>query len=452
MCALPPDPRWGHCHPMLKQFLEFIRKHKLFTPEERILLAVSGGLDSMVMILLFMEAKFDIAVAHANFKLRGDESDGDEAFVKSFCEARGIPFYTTTFDTNNYAAEKKISIQMAARELRYVWFRQLIKQHGFAKIATAHHADDQAETIFLNMVKGEGLNGLTGMPINKRNVVRPLMFASKENLEHYARNTHLKWREDSTNKEDNYQRNFIRHQIFPRIHKINPGLNDSLLRTSEKAKGEMLILKYGLDALKTEFFKVSEDGLIHISKALFDKFPEPAVAWRLLDEFGFTLDEMNDLLSILHQQSGKIFLSTTHKLVVDRDTLIVQSLMHASPEADVLITGEGIFKRGNQTLACSIASDSFTSNPNEAWLDYSKLKFPLTWRKWREGDRFIPLGMTGFKKVSDFLIDEKLSLPEKENVTVVESGGEIVWVGMRIDERVKSDLTKKSTRFTLINP
>src|SRR5688572_16625719 len=138
---------------MLKQFLDFIRKHKLFSPDEHILLATSGGLDSMVMLMLFMEAKFNFGVAHANFKLRGEESDGDETFVRNFCEARGIPFYTTTFDTNNYAAEKKISIQMAARELRYVWFRQLIKQHGFSKIATAHHLDDQAETIFLNMVK-----------------------------------------------------------------------------------------------------------------------------------------------------------------------------------------------------------------------------------------------------------------------------------------------------------
>jgi tRNA(Ile)-lysidine synthase len=423
---------------MLKQFLEFIRKHKLFTPEERILLAVSGGLDSMVMILLFIEAKFNIAVAHANFKLRGEESDGDEAFVRSFCEVRGIPFFTTAFDTNNYAAEKKISIQMAARELRYVWFRQLIKQHDFTKIATAHHQDDQAETIFLNMVKGEGLNGLTGMPINKRNVVRPLMFATKENLEHYARNTHIKWREDSTNKEDNYHRNFIRHQIFPRIHKINPGLNESLLRTSEKAKGEMLILKYGLDALKAEYFSLAEDGLVRIKKTLFDKFPEPAAVWRLLDEFGFTLDEAQDLLSILHQQSGKSFLSTTHKLVIDRDEVIVQSLLDAAPEADVLIMGEGKFKRGNQVLDCKISSSSFTSNPNEAWLDHSKLKFPLIWRTWREGDRFIPLGMTGFKKVSDFLIDEKVSIPEKERVTLIESAGEIVWVvGMRIDDRVK---------------
>jgi tRNA(Ile)-lysidine synthase len=430
---------------MLKQFLDFIRKHKLFSPDEHILLATSGGLDSMVMLMLFMEAKFNFGVAHANFKLRGEESDGDETFVRNFCEARGIPFYTTTFDTNNYAAEKKISIQMAARELRYVWFRQLIKQHGFSKIATAHHLDDQAETIFLNMVKGEGLKGLTGMPLNKRNVIRPLMFASKENLEHWARNTHLKWREDSTNREDNYQRNFIRHQIFPRIHKINPGLNESLLRTSEKAKGEMLILKHGLDSLRAEYFTEGDDGFIRIKKTLFDKFPEPAVAWRLLEEFGITLDESQDLLTILHQQSGKVFLSPTHKLVVDRDELIVQSLLHALPAEDVLITGEGTFKRGTQQIVCSVTIGPFNTNPNEAWLDYSKLKFPLTWRKWREGDRFMPLGMTGFKKVSDFLIDEKLSLPEKENVTVIESVGEIVWVvGKRIDERVKcKDVSQK---------
>jgi tRNA(Ile)-lysidine synthase len=242
---------------MLKQLIEFIKKNNLFTGDERILLAISGGLDSMVMLSLFLQTQFKFGVAHANFKLRGEESEGDEAFVKSFCAANQIPFFTTAFDTNNYAAEKKISIQMAARELRYVWFRQLLKQEGYNKVATAHHLDDQSETIFLNMVKGEGLKGLTGMPLNKRNVIRPLMFATREDLEHFARNNHLKWREDSTNKEDNYHRNFIRHQIFPRIHKINPGLNESLLRTSVKARGEMMILNYGLTAIKEQYFQVT---------------------------------------------------------------------------------------------------------------------------------------------------------------------------------------------------
>jgi tRNA(Ile)-lysidine synthase len=425
---------------MLKRLIEFIRKNSLFTEDERILLAISGGLDSMVMLTLFIQAGYKIGVAHANFKLRGEESEGDETFVKTFCEARNIPFYSTWFDTNNYAAEKKISIQMAARELRYVWFRQLIKQHGYSKIATAHHADDQAETIFLNMVKGEGLNGLTGMPLNKRNVIRPMMFASKENLEHYARNTALKWREDSSNKEDNYQRNFIRHQIFPRIHKINPGLNESLLRSSMKAKGEMLILKHGLEALKAEYFTIIDDGTVTIQKILLDKYPEPAVAWRLLEEYGFSLDQAEDLISILHQQSGKILLSDTHRLVIDRDTLIVQSLTAQSTNESILITREGKFKLGNQEIECRKSTGPFSTNPNEAWLDYDKLKFPLTWRKWKDGDKFIPLGMTGVKKVSDFLVDEKLSLPEKENVTVVESAGVIVWVvGRRIDERVKQN-------------
>jgi tRNA(Ile)-lysidine synthase len=423
---------------MLKQFLEFIRKNNLFTTDDHILLAISGGLDSMVMITLFMEAKYNVAVAHANFKLRGEESDGDEAFVRAFCEARSIPFFTTAFNTNNYAAEKKISIQMAARELRYVWFRQLVKQHSFTKIATAHHADDQAETIFLNMVKGEGLNGLTGMPLNKRNVVRPLMFASKENLEHYARNTQMKWREDSSNKEDNYHRNFIRHQIFPRIHKINPGLNESLLRTSVKAKGEMLILKHGLEAIKAEFFATDDLGLISIRKSLFEKFTEPAVAWRLLDEYGFTLEQAEDLVATAHQP-GKIFLSETHRLVVDRETILLHPLKPLSAGGSIWITGAGTFTLGNQRITCSITTGPFSKSANEAWLDFSQLTFPLTWRHWQEGDRFMPLGMTGFKKVSDFLIDEKISLPEKENVTVVESNGEIVWVvGHRIDERVKS--------------
>jgi len=422
---------------MLKPLIAFIQKHNLFTTEERILLAISGGLDSMVMLSLFIEGGFKIGVAHANFRLRGEESEGDEAFVKSFCEARGIPFFTTAFDTNNYAAEKKISIQMAARELRYVWFRQLIKLHGFSKIATAHHADDQAETIFLNMVKGEGLNGLTGMPLSKRNVIRPLMFATKDDLKHYARNHHLKWREDSSNKEDNYHRNFIRHQIFPRIHKINPGINDSLLRTSVKAKGEMVILKYGLDALKLRFF-TADDERVLINKKIFHEFTEPAVCWRLLEEFGFSLDQAENIVGAVNNQPGKFFLSQTHRLVVDRDALIVQPLNAETKNEIVEIIGEGKFKLGNQELECQITTGPFSTNSSEAWLDYNKLRFPLTWRKWKTGDRFIPLGMTGFKKVSDFLIDEKVSLADKDEATVIESAGEIVWVvGMRMDDRVK---------------
>lgn len=435
---------------MLKLLIEFIKKNNLFDEGDSILLAISGGLDSMVMLSLFNQAGFNIGVAHANFKLRGEESDGDEAFVRSFCEAHKIPFFTTAFETNNYAVEKKISIQMAARELRYVWFRQLLKQHGYTKVATAHHLDDQAETIFLNMVKGEGLKGLTGMPINKRNVIRPMMFATREDLEHYARNTHLKWREDSSNKEDNYHRNFIRHQIFPRIHKINPGLNESLLRTSVKAKGEMLILKHGLDGLKKEYFDVREDGRVLIKKELFSEFPEPAVCWRLLEEFGFSLDQSEDIFQSINGQTGKFFLSKTHRLVVDRDELIVQPLVTPSAEVQTLIPGVGIFKLGNLKIECKISDEPFSSNPNEAWLDYGKLSFPLVWRPWKEGDKFMPLGMSGFKKISDFLIDEKLSIPEKENVTVVESAGEIVWiVGIRIDNRLRISTPGKAFVMSL---
>ena len=433
---------------MLQQLIDFIRKNSLFTEEERILLAISGGLDSMVMLSLFLQTPYKFGVAHANFKLRAEESEGDEAFVRSFCKASSIPFFTTAFETNNYAAEKKISIQMAARELRYVWFRQLLKQEGYSKVATAHHSDDQSETIFLNMVKGEGLKGLTGMPLNKRNVVRPLMFATKEDLEHYARNTHLKWREDSTNKEDNYHRNFIRHQIFPRLHKINPGLNESLLRTSVKARGEMLILKYGLDAIKAEYFQLMDNGHVYIKKELFIQFPEPSVCWRLLEEFDFNLDQAEDIYKNIHKQSGNQFLSKSHRLVIDREVLIVQPLLAEGNDTVTLITGEGRFQLSSREIECKITNESFSTNPQEAWLDYSRVKFPLTWRKWKDGDKFIPLGMTGFKKVSDFLIDEKVSIPEKEKVTVIESNGEIVWVvGMRIDERVRS---AGNTKFKMI--
>jgi tRNA(Ile)-lysidine synthase len=340
---------------------------------------------------------------------------------------------------------------MAARELRYVWFRQLLKQEGYNKVATAHHLDDQSETIFLNMVKGEGLKGLTGMPLNKRNVIRPLMFATREDLEHFARNNHLKWREDSTNKEDNYHRNFIRHQIFPRIHKINPGLNESLLRTSVKARGEMMILNYGLTAIKEQYFQVLDNGQVHIKKELFDQFSEPSVCWRLLEEFGFNLEQAESIYTNLREQSGNQFLSTGYRLVIDRDVLIIQPIEKETSPDSTLIEGEGKFVLSNFQIECRITHEQFNTSSHEAWLDYSKLKFPLLWRKWKEGDRFIPLGMKSFKKVSDFLIDEKVSIPEKERITVIESGGEIVWVvGKRIDERMKLENASETEKtFTI---
>jgi tRNA(Ile)-lysidine synthase len=437
---------------VLKQFLRHLSEKRLASADDRILLAVSGGLDSMVMLHLFSKAGFGIAVAHCNFQLRGTESDNDEAFVRDWCEKAAISFFCKRFNTEKYANENSLSIQMAARELRYAWFQSVAEHENFHYIATAHHLNDSIETVLFNWINGTSIDGLTGIPVQNNNVIRPLLFAGRAQVEEYARENNLIWREDSSNQSDGYKRNFIRHQIMPRLQELNPSLESTIARGQRKLTGELSFFRQALATWKKEFVVYSSSS-ISIQKKAFEGIEHPAIILsKVIAGFGFNFDVCEEIMGSLHGQSGAKFISTSHLLVVDRSVLLITP--HQTPLRETLIE-EG---QGNASLATwgmEIKTGSMggipASNPLVAMLDAGKLKFPLCWRMWREGDFFYPLGMEHKKKLSDFLIDTKIPLSAKANITVLESDGQLVWVvGHRIDNRFKLTAgTKKAISFSV---
>jgi tRNA(Ile)-lysidine synthase len=419
---------------MLQQFLNHIKNNNLCSAADRILLAVSGGLDSMVMLHLFKEAGFTVAVAHCNFQLRGAESKGDERFIEIECKKLAIPFYVTHFNTEAYAHEHGLSIQMAARELRYHWFNQVMEQNGFNYLATAHHVNDSIETALLNWVHGSSLEGFGGIPVKNGRVIRPLLFATKEQLHAYAKENTIAWREDSSNQTDDYQRNFIRHQIIPRLQEINPALEETFLTGQRKIKDELGFIDEQFKVWKSNNVVIKHDAIFIAKQGI----THAVLLWRASREFGFNFSQCEDVLRALGGQPGKKFLSATHQMVIDREHVII------SPSAlvwdDVLIekdAKQAMFGTWHVAIEEGTGVKP-TSDKSEALLDAGKLVFPLRWRLWKPGDSFYPLGMDHKKKLSDFLIDNKVSLAEKHNVSVLESDGQIVWVvGHRIDNRFR---------------
>lgn len=431
---------------MQKQFAEQMKS--LDCLNQRILVAVSGGLDSVVLVHLLKSTGSQLAIAHANFQLRAEESDEDEAFVTRLSRDIGIPLHTRRFDTNNYAMEHGLSIQMAARKLRYEWFDTLMKSAHYERLATGHHLNDNIETVLLHLTRGTGLQGLHGIPERNGYMIRPLLTFTRQELEQYALEKDIRWREDSSNARDDYQRNLIRQQVIPKLKEINPSLEETFKRTLERLHSAGELSKRSLD----QFREVHVQQLPHqvrISKTLFSELQFPApVLLEFIKELGFNLDQCHEMIEVSSGQPGKVFLSSSHQLVVDRDCLIVTSGKSSYPEVFI--------EEGQQQAVLAQQVLHFKANvlaeinadQDEASMDLEKLRFPLIWRMWRSGDSFVPLGMQHHKKLSDFLIDNKVSVSDKEQVTVLESGGEIAWVvGYRIDDRYK---ISESTRRVLV--
>jgi tRNA(Ile)-lysidine synthase len=373
-----------------------------------------------------------------NFGLRGEESEEDERFVKDRCHHWGVPFLSKAVPTKNYATGKGISVQMAARELRYEWFAELIQRTAGSVVATAHHINDSGETMLLNLIRGTGIDGLTGIPIRNEGIIRPLAFATRADIDQYAAENGITWREDESNLDDHYQRNFIRHRVMGVLRQINPSIDDTLSRNSSRLGGERELMERSLAGLKEDFI-VDNNGTVRIKKSELQGFiHKSGVLLRMIEPFGFNFAVAESVVAALDGQPGKKFFSTSHQLVVDREHLIISSLI--DDEQETSITGnEREAVLGSMILVCKKTQDK-TLNPDPlvALIDLDRILFPLQWRKWKEGDSFQPLGMKGKKKVSDFLIDEKISLTDKQSVTVLTSGGEIVWVvGKRIDDRFK---------------
>lgn len=428
---------------MLDQFLEFVSRNKLCSVGESTLLAVSGGIDSTVMLYLFKEAGFNIAVAHANFQLRGPESDADQLFVTEVCKAFDISLFSRRFNTEEYAWKNSLSIQLAARELRYAWFKELAESKGFDHIATAHHFDDTMETILLNVVRGSGLDGFTGVPIRNGRIIRPMMFATRKQVERYADAHGIVWREDESNHSDHYQRNYVRHHVMPHLREMNPSLEITWRNGYKKINYEIAIVVQAFEKWKADFVR-EENGKWVLNKSALDQYPgNPAMLWRFIRNFGFNFDQTEDILQAANGQPGKRFLSPTHLLVIDRTDIIIIDKRNEWNEV-VVSASNGYYHLGPwrldlEELPDTTPADSYLyADEDTAILDASVLSMPLTWRKWKPGDFFYPLGMRHRKKLSDFLVDEKLSVADKELVTVIESAGEIVWVsGHRIDDRFK---------------
>ncbi len=422
-------------------FTDFISSNQLLTGTDNVLLAVSGGIDSMVMANLFLKTDNTIGIVHCNFQLRGTESDIDEKFVREFAENSNIPFYVKNFDTEEYAEEKKVSIQMAARDLRYEWFEKIRVTEGFDYIALAHNKNDILETVLLNIARGTGLKGMTGIKKKSGNIIRPLLSATRNEITQYADDNDLFYREDSSNVQIKYKRNKIRHQIIPEFEELNPDFIDSFSQTINQIEEAYEIFENMVK--KKKELTVTEIG----DKTLIDIFKlrnlsnKATYLYEFLRPYHFPSQIIPDIIESLDGISGKQFLSSTHRLIKDRNHLII------TPQKKDTTEKYYIDKETKElTLPIRLFFRKFSSKPNLkiphspdiAWVDASILEYPLILRKWKAGDYFYPLGMQDPKKLSDFFIDEKLSLIEKENSWILTSGDKIVWVlGKRIDDRFR---------------
>jgi tRNA(Ile)-lysidine synthase len=424
---------------VVEQFLNHIQRHNLCKTNDKILLAVSGGIDSMVMLHLFKQAGFSIGVAHCNFQLRGNASDDDELFVGRYCDAHNIPFYTRRFNTAEIAGQEGKSVQLVARELRYAFFYELIDKYSFDAIATAHHLTDNLETVLLNLTRGTGIDGLAGIPLKNRNTIRPMMFASREAIRDFAVDNSITWREDLSNETDDYTRNLIRHQVIPHLREINQNLEHTIEGTLERIRAVKDAFAITIDEHTRQFVKHVNDQW-HIDKNIFREISNAEVVlWEILKDKGFSYDQCRMLKSL--GDTGKRIYASPYCLTVDRKSYILsrQTILENYPlqiTADtVSITGFGSVLNFK---SCGIDGFGLQRDSSIAQLDLSLISFPLTWRIWKSGDAFRPLGMSSAKKISDFLIDAKIPLPDKEKVSVLVSGEDIVWVvGFRINDKYK---------------
>ena len=426
---------------MLQRFTNYIKENHLFTRSETLLVGVSGGIDSVVLIDLLDQAGFSFAIAHCNFRLRGAESDGDERLVTSLARKYDARLYKTTFDTAEYAQEHKISIEMAARDLRYRWFETVRTTHHLDFIAVAHHREDQLETFFLNLARGTGLAGLTGMrPINGK-IIRPLLFASRQEIEKYSHDNLLEFREDSSNLNTDYQRNKIRHDLLPMMELLNPSFREGLIRTMGYLEDVENIYNQSIrQTWERVSFRMGNDFLISIAELKLLN-PLPTYLFEFLKPFGFKNSIVKDIISSLDGISGKHFCSQSNRLVRDRDTLILSPMKNESHKPYYLEEGsKELMLPIHLKISVTEKKDKFKipDSQNVACIDHDKVQFPLMIRKWQKGDYFRPLGMIGLKKLSDFFIDSKLSLPEKENTWILANGEKVVWIiGRRLDDRYK---------------
>ena len=433
---------------MLEKLQQHINQKFSFLKEKKLLIAISGGVDSVVLTHLFHQLDFNISLAHCNFNLRGIESDKDEVFVKELGEKLNLKTFTTSFETEKFASKNSLSTQVAARNLRYHWFDKIMNEHKFDFILTAHHLDDNLETFLINLSRGTGLEGLTGIPELNKNIARPLLIFSRDEIENFATKNNIDWREDKSNASNKYIRNKIRNQIIPILKEINPTLLENFQKTTEHLQESQQIIDDSILAFKKKVIEKTENGNLKIDIAKILKTNNPnAYVYQLLKEFGFTA--WKDVANLLTAQSGKEVVSKTHRLLKDRDFLIVSKIRKENTKNIYLIGKETEEIKNPIHLKISTTSKIDDENKSTIYIDKNSITFPLTLRKWQHGDFFYPKGMQGKKKVSKYFKDEKLSIIDKENTWLLCSENNIIWiVGKRQDNRFLK--TKTSNSFLKI--
>ena len=428
---------------MIEKIQRYISEKNLFSKDDNLLLAISGGADSVALFFSLKALGYQFELAHCNFNLRGKESDEDESFVKDLANKNDVKLYVKNFKTQAYADAKKVSIQMAARDLRYSWFNELMETRKLDFIITGHHKDDNVETFLINLIRGSGVHGLLGIKYKKNKIIRPLLEISRDEIQQYLISENIKYRHDSSNKDLQYLRNKIRHKLVPILREMNPNIKNRITEQISILDGVNKIFQMKIDELTSDLLSHS-GGVYNINiSSLIDLVGAEVVLFEILRPFGFS--QTDQIFKAIRSQSGRKFFSKTHQLIIDRNDILIALLHDVQKEIEIIELETDIHTPFKMKFT---KSDNFvfSKNPNIAYLDFTKLSFPLKLRKWKNGDKFIPFGMRNFKKLSDFFIDEKYSILDKQSQWLLCSGDDIVWlVGKRIDDRYKiENQTKKA--------
>ncbi|WP_316746286.1 tRNA lysidine(34) synthetase TilS [Pedobacter gandavensis] len=443
----------------LPQFKAYIQQNALFSTEDQILLAVSGGRDSVLMAHLFKQAGYNFGIAHCNFNLRGEESVRDEHFVKMLAATLAVPVYVKHFDTKAYANSHKISIQMAARDLRYQWFEELSKAEGYAYIALAQHQDDAIETVLLNLTRGTGIAGLHGILPKRGKLIRPLLFLTRKTINDLIDAENIDYVEDSSNLSANYARNKIRLKVIPQLKEINASLELTFQQNIQRFADTEQVLQQVVADLRSSMFRTEHDGHYLSIEKVKNLNPQKLLMFELLKPYHFSESVIGDLIQALDKQSGISFYSNSHQLTVNRADLIISPLKREAnghhllwhPTTDKIETPNGTLSSIHLSKAEFDKDYQIERDPNKAYLDTDQLIYPLILRSRHPGDKFKPFGMKHYKKLSDFFIDEKIPVTRKDTVPILLNGnGEVIWLaGMRQDNRYRiGPATKNITILT----
>lgn len=437
---------------MITDFNNFISENELFSPSDKILLAVSGGIDSMVMASLFNSQKYNIGIAHCNFSLRGEESDKDEELVRSYAAENEIPFHVIRFDTRLFANENGLSVQMAAREMRYKWFEEIRNEFGYDYISVAHNLNDNIETLLINLIRGTGLAGMAGMKPVINKIVRPLLFATRNDILAFRNEHKIMFREDQSNSDTKYIRNKIRHLIIPVLKEINPSIETTLNETAERFSGLNEAVTEYIDQLRRRISEEKEQFTIFRISELLQHSDNKAIVFELFKPFGITNSLLADMIKVINGKTGCLLITETHRIIKNRNEIIIADLKKGGDISYTIESAQDMIKFPGISSAKYVTitrNYEIPSDRRSALIDAGEISFPVLIRKWKPGDYFYPLGMNQRKKLSDYFIDNKYSVFAKENIYVIVSDEKIVWIiGDRIDDRFK--ITKNTKEGLLI--